>query len=454
MKQVDFGNGKISHCILVTAMPLLLAQVLNLLYNIVDRIYIARIPEVGTTALGAVGIFFPMVSVISAFAGLYGGGGSPLFAIERGKEDDEKAQLIMKLSFFMITVTAAVLMIVGIAGAPVILRLLGASETAMPYVLPYMRIYMCGTFFSMCAVGLNPFINAQGYPKMGMMTVMIGALANIILDPVFIFVLNLGVRGAATATLISQALSAVFVLFFLFRKAQIHLSFPSLGLVRDSVQTIARIVSLGLASFIMQISNSFVTVVCNQMLGRLGGDLYISVMTIMSSIRQIVELPILAFADGASPLMSYNYGARAYSRVRQASWWLFGFAMGYALLIWALIMIFPGAFVSIFSSDPVLMADAVPAARIQFAAFFFMVFQYAGQTTFKALGRNRQAIFFSLFRKVIIVIPLAILLPTLFGLGTNGVFAAEPVSNVIGGLACYITMRMTVWKMLQGEEKC
>ena len=446
MKQVDFGSGKISHCILTTAMPLLLAQVLNLLYNIVDRIYIARIADVGTAALGAVGIFFPMVSIISAFASLYGGGGSPLFAIERGKKDDEAASLIMRLSFFMIVVTSVILMAVCLVFAPQILRLLGASDAAMVYVLPYMRIYMCGTFFAMVAVGMNPFINAQGYPKMGMLTVLIGAAANIILDPLFIFVFGMGVKGAAIATVISQCISAVFVLVFLCTKAQLRLKMPRMAEIKGSLRTIGRIVSLGMASFVMLVSNSLVTICCNQMLGRLGGDLYISVMTIMSSIRQIIELPLTSFSDGTSPLISYNYGAGRMDRVRQSVAWLFGLGMLYAVLMWAAVMAFPGLFVSIFSTDAELLADAAPAARIYFAAFFFMVFQHTGQTTFKALGRNRQAIFFSVFRKIIIVIPLTLLLPTVFGMGTAGVFAAEPVSNVIGGMACFLTMLLTVGK--------
>ena len=449
MKQVDFKNGKITHCIFSAAVPLMAAQILNLLYNIVDRIYIARIPEIGTTALGAVGIFFPMISVISAFASLYGGGGAPLFSIERGKGKDEEAVKIMRLSYGLIVITSVIIMIVCQLAAERILRLLGASDTAMLYALPYMRIYLIGTFFSMIAIGMNPFINAQGFPKMGMLTVGIGAAANIILDPVFIFALGLGVRGAAMATVLSQSFSAAFVLFFLYRKAQLRLFFPAFSEIRSSLRTISRIVSLGLSSFVMLISNSLVTICCNHMLGALGGDLYISVMTIMGSIRQITELPIASFADGTSPLVSYNYGAGAYERVRQAIRVFFTAAMAYSLLIWAAIMYAPGFFVSIFSSDPELLSDAVPAARIQFAAFFFMVFQYTGQTTFKALGKNRQAIFFSIFRKVIIVIPLTILLPTVFHLGTDGVFAAEPVSNVIGGLACFITMELTVGRKLR-----
>ena len=453
MKQIDFANGKISSSILRAAMPMLAAQILNLLYNIVDRVYTARIPEVGTVALGAVGLCFPLIVIISAFANMYGSGGSPLFAIERGKKNDREAENIMDTSYTLLTITAILLTIFCMIFCRPILVLFGASESALVYAIPYIRIYLLGTFPSMVAVGLNPFINAQGYAGNGMISVMIGALANIILDPLFIFAFGLGVRGAAIATILSQTLSAVYVLHFLYKRSALRLRLLTKEELRHCQKRAGRIISLGLASFIMQLTNSLVTAFCNRVLSTTGGDLYISIMTIISSIRQMVETPILAIADGTSPLISYNYGAKKPERVFRVGSMMAVMAAVYAMLAWMVIIHAPHLLISIFSSDKTLLEDAIPALKLYFNAFVFMVFQYTGQTMFKSLGKNKQAIFFSLLRKAIIVIPLTMILPYAFGLGTDGVFLAEPISNVIGGSLCFITMLITLLPELKAMKE-
>ncbi len=453
MKQIDFANGKISSSILRAAMPMLAAQILNLLYNIVDRVYTARIPEVGTVALGAVGLCFPLIVIISAFANMYGSGGSPLFAIERGKKNDREAENIMDTSYTLLTLTAILLTIFCMIFCRPILVLFGASESALVYAIPYIRIYLLGTFPSMVAVGLNPFINAQGYAGNGMISVMIGALANIILDPLFIFAFGLGVRGAAIATILSQTLSAVYVLHFLYKRSALRLRLLTKEELRHCQKRAGRIISLGLASFIMQLTNSLVTAFCNRVLSTTGGDLYISIMTIISSIRQMVETPILAIADGTSPLISYNYGAKKPERVFRVGSMMAVMAAVYAMLAWMVIIHAPHLLISIFSSDKTLLEDAIPALKLYFNAFVFMVFQYTGQTMFKSLGKNKQAIFFSLLRKAIIVIPLTMILPYAFGLGTDGVFLAEPISNVIGGSLCFITMLITLLPELKAMKE-
>lgn len=444
MKRIDFENGTITSNILNAALPMLVAQLLSLLYNIVDRIYIARIPEIGTTALGAVGLCFPIVVIITAFSNLFGTGGAPVFSINRGKKDYKKAEMIMNTSFSMLCVGALVLMVTGMIFARPILVLFGASDDALTFVWPYLMIYLMGTLPSMIATGMNPFINAQGYATIGMLSVMIGAVSNIILDPVFIFVFGLGIKGAAIATVISQIFSASFVYYFLKKKAELKVRLLQKNEIKECTSYMKDIVSLGSASFIMQLTNSLVTICCNSVLSDIGGDIYISVMTIVSSVRQMVETPIYAINDGSSPIISYNYGARRPARVKKAGAVMTLMVFLYTGIVWSIIILEPGILIGIFSSDQSLIADAIPALKTYFAAFIFMDLQYIGQTIFKSLNKKKQAIFFSLLRKVFIVVPLTYLLPYTFHLGTNGVFMAEPISNVIGGTLCFTTMLFLV----------
>lgn len=453
MKRVDFENGTVTGNILEAALPMLVAQILNLLYNIVDRIYIARIAEVGTAALGAVGLCFPLIVIITAFANLFGNGGAPLFAIQRGQKDERKAVAIMNTSFTMVCASAIVLMVVGFLFARPILILFGASDNSLVYALPYMMIYLLGTLPSMVAVGMNPFINAQGYSLIGMCSVAVGAGANLLLDPLFIFGLGFGVRGAAIATVLSQCLSAIFVFYFLTKKSELKVRLLKKNEIAACMGYAKNIISLGMAGFIMQLTNSLVTICCNNVLSVTGGDIYISVMTIVSSVRQLVETPIHAMSEGSSPILSYNYGARRPIRVRKAGMVMGALILAYSAVIWSIIILEPRPLIRIFSSDAQLIKDAVPALNQYFAAFIFMDLQYMGQTVFKSLNKKKQAIFFSMLRKVFIVVPLTYLMPYALHMGTDGVFLAEPVSNVIGGTLCFATMLITVLPELKRMEK-
>ena len=452
MKRVDFENGTVTGNILEAALPMLVAQILNLLYNIVDRIYIARIAEVGTAALGAVGLCFPLIVIITAFANLFGNGGAPLFAIQRGQKDERKAVAIMDTSFTMVCASAIVLMVIGFLFARPILILFGASDNSLVYALPYMMIYLLGTLPSMVAVGMNPFINAQGYSLIGMCSVAVGAGANLLLDPLFIFGLGFGVRGAAIATVLSQCLSAIFVFYFLTKKSELKVRLLKKNEIAACMGYAKNIISLGMAGFIMQLTNSLVTICCNNVLSVTGGDIYISVMTIVSSVRQLVETPIHAMSEGSSPILSYNYGARRPIRVRKAGMVMGAMILAYSAVIWSIIILEPRPLIRIFSSDAQLIKDAVPALNQYFAAFIFMDLQYMGQTVFKSLNKKKQAIFFSLLRKVFIVVPLTYLMPYALHMGTDGVFLAEPVSNVIGGTLCFATMLITVLPELKRME--
>ena len=453
MKRIDFEHGTVTGNILGAALPMLVAQILNLLYNIVDRIYIARIPNIGTAALGAVGLCFPLIVVITAFSNLFGSGGAPLFSIYRGKGEPQRAANVMNTSFTMVCVCAVVLMAVGFIFARPLLVLFGASTDALVYAYPYLMIYLIGTLPSMIATGMNPFINAQGYSTIGMTSVAVGAVANLLLDPLFIFVLGFGVQGAAIATVISQALSAVFVFVFLTRKSELKVRFLKKKEFSECIGYAKNIVSLGTAGFIMQLTNSLVSICCNNILSDVGGDIYISVMTIVSSVRQLVETPIYAMNEGTSPILSYNYGACRPARVRKAMAVMSTMILGYTAVMWSIIILFPNVLIGIFSSDAALMQDAVPALKQYFAAFICMDFQYIGQTVFKSLNKKKQAIFFSLLRKVFIVVPLTYMMPYMFHMGTAGVFLAEPASNVIGGTLCLVVMLCTVLPELKRMEK-
>ena len=375
-----------------------------------------------------------------------------MFSIYRGKKEEKTAVRIMNTSFSMICASAVLLMIGGFLFAYPVLILFGTSKDAMVYAYPYMMIYLIGTVPSMIAVGMNPFINAQGYSLIGMSSVAVGAAANLILDPVFIFILGLGVRGAAIATVLSQTISAIFVYFFLSRRAELKVRL----LRREEIGVCSgyarNIVSLGMAGFIMQLTNSLVSICCNHVLSVTGGDIYISVMTIISSVRQLVETPISAINEGTSPILSYNYGARRPGRVRKAMVVLAVMILLYTAVMWGSIIVIPEVLIRIFSSDKMLLKDAVPALRQYFAAFIFMDLQYMGQTVFKSLNKKKQAIFFSILRKVVIVVPLTYFMPYALHMGTDGVFLAEPVSNVIGGSICFITMLCTVLPELKRME--
>lgn len=441
----DFSKGPVWKCIILQAVPLTIAQLVQLLYNVIDRIYIGHMGNGNSIALTGVGLTFPIVTLIMAFTALFGMGGVPLFSMARGAKDTEKAERIMGNSFALLVVSSVNLMIVSYVFCRPILYLFGASDASYVYAEEYLRIYLVGTIFSMLTTGLNGYISAQGFPKIGMLTTILGAVINIILDPVFIFVFDMGVAGAALATVISQAISAAWVLRFLTgKKAVIRLK---KSCIRFNKTITKNIFKLGMSNFIMQGTNCIVQIVCNTTLQSYGGDVYVGIMTVLNSVREIFMLPISGIVNGAQPVISFNYGAKDYDRVKSGIRFntLIGFA--YTMLAWAFVFIFPKFWFGIFSDDLQMIEMGIGALQIYFFGFVFMAFQFAGQSTFQALGDARHAITFSLLRKVVIVVPLTLILP-MIGLGVNGVFLAEPISNAIGGMACYITMRMTVYRKL------
>lgn len=429
--------------ILQMALPMTVAQLINILYNIVDRMYLGRLP--GHLSLTGLGLCLPIISILMGFANLCGMGGAPLCSIHRGKGENEEAERILGNSFALLLLFGAGLTALGLAFRRPILYLFGASDLTFPYANDYLTIYLLGTLFVMIGLGMNPFINAQGFSRMGMMTVALGAVVNIVLDPIFIFALDMGVRGAALATVLAQGCSALWVLKFLTgRRALLRLRWNTLRLQAARVR---RILALGASGFAMSMTNSLVQVLCNASLQHYGGDLYVGVMTVINSIREVVSMPVQGITNGCQPVLGYNYGAGEYERVRRGIRFTTVLTVGYSVAAWALVMAVPELLIRIFNDEPELIAAGIPAFRLYFAAFFCMSFQFIGQSVFVGLGRSRSAVFFSLLRKAFIVAPLTLLLPGL-GMGVDGVFAAEPVSNVLGGLACLLTMYVTVYRRL------
>lgn len=442
----DFTQGSIPQNIVRMAIPMTLAVLVNALYNIVDRMYLGHIPGAGAFALTGVGLAFPIITVITAFQNLFGNGGAPLFAMARGKGEDSLAAKYMSNVAFMLISMGVLLTIAGFLVKEDILWLIGASQATFSYANEYLDVYLLGTSFVMLSVGLNPYINAQGYAKTGMLTVMIGAFFNIVLDPVFIFILDMGVRGAAIATIIAQFISAIWVLYFLVRKAPVKLSFRGF---RPDWRLIGKVAGLGVTDFCFAVTNSAVAMICNARLQILGGDAWVASMTVITSIREILQTVLHGITNATKPIISYNYGARRADRVRTAIRWMTGLLMSYYTLFWLAMMLIPGFFARLFTSDSEVYRCCITSIRVFYCLQFFMAFQGTGQSTFTALGMARHALFFSLFRKAILVIPLVFILPSVLNLGVLGVFAAEPVSDVIGGLACYTTMRLTVGKKLR-----
>ena len=443
----DFTQGSVVKNILNLAFPMTLAQLINVLYNVVDRIYIGRISEGATLALTAIGLTLPIITIIIAFANLFGMGGAPLCSIARGRGDTKEAERIMGNSFALLILSGIILTILGLLLKRPMLYLFGASDATYPYANEYLTIYLLGSVFVMIGLGMNSFVNSQGFGKIGMMTVLLGAIANIILDPIFIFVFDLGVKGAAIATVISQFLSAAWIVIFLTgKKTILKLKISNFKL---NLRLFKDITMLGLSGFMMAITNGAVQIMCNASLRFYGGDLFVGVMTVINSIREIISMPVSGLTNGAQPVMGYNYGAGSYDRVRSAINFMSVVCILYTVAAWGILNLFPRFFIRIFSQDTALVEAALPSLRVYFFGFFMMSLQFAGQAVFVALGKAKQAVFFSLLRKVVIVIPLTLLLPQLLGLGTTGVFLAEPVSNFIGGTACFATMIVLVGKELR-----
>lgn len=445
----NFGQGSVSGLILGQAIPLTIAQLVQVIYNIVDRIYLGHMPGVEEgVALTGVGLTFPIISLIAAFTNLFATGGAPLCAIARGKKDDEKALAIeattMTMQFFNGILCAVAIYLF----QKPLLYLLGASDTTYYYASTYLSTYLLGTVFVTMGTGMNGFINLQGYASKAMTYMMIGAILNIVLDPVFIFVLNMGVLGAAIASVISQFFSWILVLSFLMGKHSI-LRLQVKDLLAPQFALLKEIIPLGLAGFIMSATNCIVQAVCNATLSIHGGDLYVGIMTIINSVRDMISLPINGITAGAQPVISYNYGARLGKRVRQGIKFMSLVGISYTAVMWALIMLFPHAFLTMFTSDESIISTGRIPLIVYFAGFIFMALQFSGQSSFVALGKARHSIFFSLFRKVIIVVPLTLILPHFLGLGVMGVFWAEPISNFVGGSASFFTMYFGTYRKIK-----
>ncbi len=443
----DFSKGSVNRQILGQAVPLIIAQILQLLYNVVDRIYIGHLPGSDGLALTGIGLVFPIVSLISAFTNLYGMGGAPLCSIDRGAGKTEEAERIMGNTAVLLFATAFVLMGVCYAVKRPVLYLLGASDATYPYANLYLIIYLTGTVFFMLGNGMNNFITSQGFPRTAMCTTLLGALINLVLDPILIFGFGMGIEGAAIATVLAQIVSAVWVLRFLTGgKAILRLKKNCLKL--DS-HLVRQITTLGMSGFIMQATNGVAQVACNSMLSIYGGDLYVGIMTVLNSVREIFSLPVSGITSGAQPVLGFNYGARKYGRIRRGIRFMTLAGGLYTLLAWGVLMLFPKPFLALFTGNQEMIVKGVRAVHLYFAGFVFMLFQFSGQSVFVALGKPKQAVFFSLFRKVVIVLPLTVLLPRILADSVAGIFLAEPISNVIGGLACFLTMYFTVYRRLE-----
>lgn len=410
------------------AIPAVVAQLINMLYNIVDRIYIGHIKDAGASALTGVGLFLPILMMINAFAMLTGSGGAPRAAIAMGKNDKEGAQKILGNCFSVLLLCAAVLTALFYIYAPQLLRLFGASDVTLPYALSYARIYILGTIFVMVVLGMNPFITTQGFAKFSMITTIVGAVCNIILDPILIFVLGMGVQGAAVATVISQAVSAVWVLAFLRgKKTLLRLELAHMKVVP---QVIMPCLALGVSTFVMLSTESILNISFNSSLSRYGGDLAVGAMTIISSCNQLVTLPLQGICQGGQPIMSFNYGAGKKERVKQAFFCQFFSCALYAGVMW-LLLVFPHIFTGIFSSDPALADYTVWAMRIYMAGIFSSGIQIGCQQTFMALGQAKISLLMACLRKLVLLIPLIFILPHIFADPVFGVFVAEPVSDII-----------------------
>lgn len=447
----DFAQGKVWRHIVRLAVPLTVAQLVQVLYNVVDRMYIGHLPGTNGLALTGIGLTFPIITFITAFTQLFGMGGAPLCSIARGAGETDRAERIMGTSLSLLVVSSVLIMAVCYVFRRPVLYAFGASSDTYPFADTYLTVYLLGTIFTMVGTGMNFFINSQGFARMGMLTTIVGAVINIVLDPLFIFVFHMGVRGAAIATVIAQIASCVWVMLFLCSNR------PILKLRRAYIRIQWRltreIIALGMSGFIMSVTNCACQIVCNKMLSIYGGDLYVGIMTVLNSIREIFGLPVSGITNGSQPVLGFNYGAKQYKRVKQGIVFTTITGVVYTTAAWLLILLFSRPLFYMFSSDTGMVAEGVHALRIYFFGYAFMAFQFAGQSVYVALGKSRFAVFFSLLRKAIIVVPLTILLPRLVVPGVDGVFWAEPISNAIGGLACYITMMCTVWRSLSAKEK-
>lgn len=428
-KEVDLGKEPIGHLLLILALPSITSQVVNALYNMVDRMYIGHIPEIGSAALTGVGVCFPLIMIISAFAYLLGMGGAPRASICMGRKDNKGAEKIMGNCFSSLIIVSIILTAVVLIFQDPLLYLYGASENTIGYAKEYITIYAIGTIFVQLTLGMNSFISAQGFSTISMMTVCIGAVTNIILDPIFIFVFDMGVAGAAWATIISQALSALWAVWFLSKgKSILRLKKENL---RIDMKVLAPCIALGVAPFAMQATESVLVLCFNSSLLRYGGDLAVGAMTILSSVMQFAMLPLQGLTQGGQPIISYNYGAMQAQRVKKAFRLQTIACFTYSSLLWAAVELCPSSFVAIFTNEPQLSEITVWALRIYMAAVLLMGIQVSCQQTFIAFGNSKISAFLAVFRKIIVLIPLIFILPQFMQDDVFAVFLAEPIADTI-----------------------
>ncbi len=430
MENKEFlGTEPVGKLLFKLAVPTVIAQIINMLYNIVDRIYIGHMPGNGSLALTGVGVCMPIILIVSAFAALVSSGGAPRASISMGQGKYDKAESILGECFFLQVIISVILTIVVLVFGRSFLLAFGASENTIEYATSYMRIYALGTIFVQLTLGMNAFITAQGFAKTGMLTVLIGAVCNIVLDPIMIFVLNLGVSGAALATIISQGISTIWVLSFLkSNKSNIRLKKEYMTLEKD---VIVSCVTLGLATFIMQASESIISVCFNSSLQRYGGDIAVGAMTILSSVMQLAMLPMQGIGQGAQPIASYNFGAKNKARVKETFKWLLVSSLVYSTLLWLFIMTCPKLFASIFSPDAVLIDYTANALRIYCASLFLFGIQIACQMIFVSIGNAVDSIIVAVLRKFVLLIPLIYIVPHFVSDATTGVFLAEPIADAL-----------------------
>ncbi len=435
-KNIQLAQAPIGRLLLRLAIPMVLAQFVNMLYNVVDRIYIGHMPEIGQLALTGVGVCFPIITLISAFSMLIAQGSSSLASIEMGRGNQEKAERYLGGCFTLLLLAAVVLTAVfEIWGEP-LLWAFGVSADTVGYALPYLRIYVAGSVFVMLSMGLNLYITAQGFTSFSMTAVLIGAVSNIILDPIFIFALGWGVEGAALATILSQAVSAAFILSFLLgKKTMLHLRRSTLRPVWGQM---GKALLLGLAPFIMQATEAVLNIAFNSSLQKYGGDMAVGAMTVASTVMMMIMLPANGIGQGAQPIISYNYGARNVQRVKATVRLLFTSLFAFIFVCWGLVELFPATVIKIFNNQPELLDTATWALRLYLAGMGAFGLQSAAQQVFMSTGKARQSLFVAILRKVILLIPLIYILPNFFTDKVFAVFLAEPVADVISITSCTI----------------
>ncbi len=427
----NLGKESIGKLLINLATPAIIAQIVNVLYNIVDRIFIGRI-ENGDIAMAGVGVSFPIILLISACSALWGTGGAPLCAIKMGAGDNDAAEKILTNSFVMLCLTAITLTSSFFIFGQDLLWFFGASEATIGYAWSYLSIYLIGTIFTQISLGLNPFINTQGQAKMGMATVMIGAGVNIMLDPIFIFGFDMGVKGAALATVIAQASSAIWVLFF-FKSTKSKLRIRRKYL-RPNRRIVGSTLALGISPFVMQSTESLVLISLNTQLARFGGDIAVSAMTIMTSIMQMIMMPIRGLGEGLQPIVSFNYGAKQLDRVRATIKLALKVGMSYNIVFVAALLLFPSLFVYIFNDNPLLVEATSKYIRIYFVGMTIFGAQVVCQQIFLSLGQAKVSIFIAILRKIILLVPLIYILPKLMDNKVNAVLTAEPISDILSAL--------------------